>query len=140
MTLRSATPKEAACMEQLKLHESALMAELEADDVHFLNESTWLRFTRARDADAEKALCMLTACCKWRKQFLPHRITQEDVIDILGLGTCFCSGVCRKQRPILVMMPGAANPRKWEVEGKMTRAKRHEKSFCTYCRSFIQSV
>ena len=110
MTLRSATPVEAACVSRLQEHAKAFQAELDHDDIYFLNDATYLRFARARDGDVEKALAMMTACCKWRKQFHPHRITLSDIRDILALGTCFCSGVCRKNRPILVMTPGATNP------------------------------
>jgi hypothetical protein len=110
MSLSPASPAEQQCVAALKGLHDAIKVELDADDEDFLNDATYLRFARARDGNFENALLMLMNCCKWRKERKPHRILLEDVQDILGLGTCFCCGTCRRDRPILVMTPGAANP------------------------------
>lgn len=106
--IKPPTEKELACVAHLK--SLFTIGDLDADDTHFLNESTYLRFARARDASIEKATELLRECMEWRRSYKPQTITEADVSDILQLGTVYMAGVCKAGRPVMYMTPGAENP------------------------------
>lgn len=100
MFTAKATEKEAACVAELKKQFSPSM--LDAADADFLNDNTYLRFTRARKADVAKSAEMLKKAIAWRKETKPYAITAEDVRDVLEHLHVACGGRCKEGCPILV--------------------------------------
>ncbi|CUG94446.1 Hypothetical protein, putative [Bodo saltans] len=111
------TANELACIKHLK--ENVSLNDVEKGDEAFLSEETYLRFTRARDADFGKALTMLKECVTWRRQFRPFAIEANELAGILQLGTVYLAGLCVHGRPVMYMHPGAKNPFPAETRVKL---------------------
>lgn len=117
MLSKPPTPAEVACIEHLKA--AVTPADVDKDDEAFLSDETYLRFTRARDADATKATTMLKECVAWRKEFRPFAIEARELVGILQLGTVFMAGLCVHSRPVMYMTPGVKNPFPAETRVKL---------------------
>jgi len=75
-----------------------------------LDELCLCRYLRARSWNLEKSELLLRESLKWRKEFEPEKITEQDVKGVLSLGTVYHNGFDRQGRPVLYMKPGAYNP------------------------------
>ena len=103
----SPTPQEERCVDLLKKHLSVFP---DAEDSAWLTDATLLRFARARDSKIVKALPMLEACIRWRKEAKPYLLRADDVKEIMQLGAFFMCGTCVSGRPVMYMTLGARNP------------------------------
>ncbi|KAG5498667.1 hypothetical protein JKF63_02954 [Porcisia hertigi] len=107
MVVVTPTPKEIECAAALKAKYPATNAD--PADPGFLNDSTYLRFARARDGNIAKASEMLDATLTWRKKTKPYAITKEEVKKAMGQTTMVCGGRCNIGLPVVAMVLGMPN-------------------------------
>jgi len=70
-----------------------------------------IKFLRARDYDLEKAYEQLINCLKWRREFKPEQIKEEDIKNQLSSGKVFWLPIKDKQgRPVMVFFGGLHDP------------------------------
>ena len=76
-----------------------------------LNDSTFLRYLRARNGDNEKALQLLNGTIKWRKEFGLDKM--NDWADIIktenASGKCYSRGIDKEGHVIVYMKPRLEN-------------------------------
>ncbi|KAK7201046.1 TRIO domain containing protein [Novymonas esmeraldas] len=107
MATAKPTEKEAACVSALKAKYPASAAD--SADAGFLNDSTYLRFARARDGDVAKATEMLGAALEWRKTTKPYAITADQVTKAMAQTAMVCGGRCNIGCPVIAMLLGMQN-------------------------------
>jgi CRAL/TRIO domain len=83
----------------------------ETSVAQWLDLAAALRCVRARPGSKAKAIAMLVATVRWRREARPHAITLNDVRDVLAVGGLFLTGARDKAgRPCVTIRPGETNP------------------------------
>ncbi|KAI5055459.1 hypothetical protein GOP47_0028980 [Adiantum capillus-veneris] len=78
-----------------------------------VNNSTCLRFLKARSMNISKAAKMYVQYCTWRASFVPlGHIPAEEVISELNANKCGLQGYSKKGHPLLIGLGGKHYPSK----------------------------
>lgn len=78
--------------------------ELTGIEKLFLSDATLCRYLRAREWNLSKAQKMLVDSLKWRREYKPWAITNEDIdVELNNNGKMYISGFDVHDRPILIM-------------------------------------
>eukprot|EP00026_Physarum_polycephalum_P015386 Phypoly_transcript_16053.p1 GENE.Phypoly_transcript_16053~~Phypoly_transcript_16053.p1 ORF type:complete len:251 (+),score=47.87 Phypoly_transcript_16053:103-855(+) len=101
-----------------ELKERTLKEDFPQDIMEYCTDPCLRRYLRARDYNVDAAHTMLVNSLKWRNEFKPHLITTQEIAPVLALDTMFMSGMDKKNRPIIYVMPGQFNPNSVELRVK----------------------
>ncbi|KAI8808089.1 CRAL-TRIO domain-containing protein [Cladochytrium replicatum] len=87
---------------------------LRREEEEWANDRTLLQFLRATRWDAEQAVTRLETTLKWRRSYLPHRITPDEVEEESRTGKIVINGFDLLGRPIIYLVPARENTRTYD--------------------------
>ncbi|KAI8810934.1 CRAL-TRIO domain-containing protein [Cladochytrium replicatum] len=87
---------------------------LRREEEEWANDRTLLQFLRATKWDVEHAVSRLDTTLKWRRSYLPHRITPEEVEEESRTGKMVINGFDLLGRPIIYLVPARENTRTYD--------------------------
>jgi hypothetical protein len=87
-----------------------------SNDMYYSNDNALTRILVARNYDVDDAFEMWTRWFKWRRSYLPHCITESQMIDHIHTGKAFFHGGDKQGRPCLIVRARFHFPNQFTAE------------------------